>query len=152
MYNNLWCMHVCNYPSFLPSPDPPFPTTTTGVLQTRSSGKITTTQHKTICGSWIWLEDAKNNTVHRRELCIIIIIIADALAEDRTRSPEFSRNPNTNVATKKCAGRRACVRGRWCHSLSHKTRGCLISPLYPIYKSFQFSPFQKSFSFFFLVF
>jgi len=37
-------------------------------------------------------------------------------------------------------------------SLSHKTRGCLVSPLYPISKSFQFSPFQKSFSFFFLVF
>lgn len=104
----------------------------------------------------LWLLDlirrCKNNMAHRRELCIIIIIIADALAQDRTRSPEFSRNPNSNVATKKCADRRACVRGRWCPSLSYKTRGCLVSPLYPIYKSFRFSPFQKSFSFFFLVF
>lgn len=50
-----------------------------------------------------------HGTAHSRELCIIIIIIADALAQDRTRSPEFSRNPNTNVARKKCAGRRACV-------------------------------------------
>jgi hypothetical protein len=73
-------------------------------------GKKTNTQHKTI----LWLLDlirrCKNKTAHRRELCIIIIIIADAVAQDRTRSPEFSRNPNTNVATKKCAGRRACVR------------------------------------------